>query len=143
MAIKELKVGDQRLVYKTEDLSWANRELLQDALVKLKTDNSLFGRFPLADGEDLKEWEERIKPELENESKRKDKESSTKYLSRLMSGDKTKQNLIYQTLAAIAKLFGQETKLTPESFKTVSYPSAKMFIKDLLEMYDLDTSAFE
>lgn len=130
------------LVVDTNKITPTAMEALADALGEVKQKHSIFAKYPLEDDETLEQWQERVLPDLTNETKKKDGEKAEDYLKRVFKTELDKKDLIFDTLSAFAGVFGGK-EVTKESFNKASYVSMKAFIKDVLKACDFPTSDYE
>jgi hypothetical protein len=102
---------------------------LSDANYKL----SFFGKHPMADGESEEDWKKRCDAEIEEKNKKQEGETETDYVRRMLKIEATKPEVLFETLVAIAKVFGQEEKFTRERFNVTPYGAMKNFTRDVLK----------
>lgn len=151
MARLELEVGEHRLVVDDKNILFDTIELLVEKLGEVNLKHSVFGRYPIADNESVEEWSERIKTVIEemNEKlqveKKQEGESLSAFLKRVQDPEISgiANEKYFDALKAIADVFGQGHKVTPESFKKTSAPLAQDFILNVLKKCKLSTSAYE
>lgn len=143
MAIIEVALGTERLVVNTDKITYPKVIELSDELSQLKKKYSLFSEYPMEEGETVDSWYERVAPLLDEKNKKKTKESAEDYINRIFKADLQKQELVIDGLRAIAKVFdNQDSKLTEEAIAVLPYVKAKNFIKQILEICDLEFGAF-
>lgn len=138
----DLSLGSNRLVVMREQLTWDALENIASAYAEVKQKHSIFGQYPMADNETVEDWATRVDATINEGNKKKDDETYNEYLKRAMTRKLDKQELVKDTIRALAKIFGQEEKVTDEGFKASSYPECKDFLITVFEAVDLSTVDF-
>lgn len=132
-----------RIVVNVNQLTFEKMEFLASGMADVKQKHSLFAKYPMEDDEDVDAWAERILPLMDAENKKLDTETKEEYVKRVYSLRLDKQVLVKDTVAMIAKVFDQESKVDEEGFKKASYPAVKEFVISVLDAVDLSTKDFE
>lgn len=132
-----------RIVVNVNQLTFEKMEFLASGMADVKQKHSLFAKYPMEDDEDVDAWAERILPLMDAENKKLDTETKEEYVKRVYSLRLDKQTLVKDTVAMIAKVFGQGDKVDSDGFKQASYPAVKEFVISVLDSVDLSTKDFE
>ena len=132
-----------RVVVNVNQLTFEKMEALASGMADVKQKHSLFAKYPMEDDEDVDAWAERILPLMDAENKKLDTETKEEYVKRVYSLRLDKQTLVKDTVAMIAKVFGQGDKVDSDGFKQASYPAVKEFVISVLDSVDLSTKDFE
>lgn len=132
-----------RIVVNVNQLTFERMEFLASGMSDVKQKHSLFAKYPMEDDEDVDAWAERILPLMDAENKKLDTETKEEYVKRVYSLRLDKQVLVKDTVAMIAKVFGQGDKVDSDGFKQASYPAVKEFVISVLDSVDLSTKDFE
>lgn len=144
MAKMELAVGPSRLVVDDKDILFEKINLMIEKLGEINLKHSLFAKYPMEDDETTETWYDRILPlMIEDEGAKKEDESTADYVKRIHTQKNVNADKFYDTLLAIAQVFGQEAKVTPEAFQKTSAPLAQDFIVEVLKKCKLATKGYE
>jgi hypothetical protein len=138
MSVFELKLGEQRLALNTSILTVRKVRELAESLTEVRKKYLLTTKYPMEDKETVEEWGDRISIVITEEEKRKEGESMDAWVSRRLKPDLEAVEALKDQLSAIAGVFEQGRKVTPENFEDMVYPDAKEFVKKLLESVDLN-----
>ena len=139
----KLELPPKFLLIDTDSITPAKIDEIAAELGQVNKDHSIFGKYPMEEFETIEQWQERVMPLLAEETKRKDDESNEVWLLRAHTVKPDKLKLVKDTLAALAKVFGQAGVVNDESFNRCGYPIIKKFIRDVLKECDFDTKDFE
>lgn len=141
--VAEVSIGENRVVVNVKDLIFEKIEEIAEGYAEVKQKHSLFAKYPLEDGESVEDWSKRAFTQLTEENKKKDEESLQEYFQRAYVLSLDKHKLIFDTIKMMAKVFGQEGKVTDSGFKKCNYPEAREFVIKVLDTAGLSTKDFE
>ena len=137
------EIGQSRIIVHLDKVTPAKIDQLANKLGEVKQKNSIFGKYPLEDGETLEKWQERVLPLLGEETKKKEDEDVDTYMTRIFKPENDKKQLVLGVLSAIGETFDQPGKVTKEVEDQFPYISTKMKIVSLLKACDLPTMDLE
>jgi hypothetical protein len=139
----KLSLPPKEFIVNTDSITLAKIDEISEALGEVSKANSIFGKYPMFEEESLEEWQTRVMPILGEETKKKDGETNEEYLLRVHTVKPEKGKLLFDTLQALSKVFGQKESVTKETVEKGSYSQMKRFVRDILKECDFETKDFE
>lgn len=133
-----LEIAGQNLVIDPEAITLKNVKDLANGLSDARNKYNPMTKHPMLEGEKWDDYEARVKKEITETSTRKVGETEDEFIRRIMSPSLDNQSFLFDQCHLIAKIFGQEQKVTESTFDTVPYVKARDFVNQLFMMVDLD-----
>lgn len=136
-----LALGQGVLLVNPDSITPDQMDSLSDQLGEVTRKHSIFGKYPLKDGETIDEWRERVEKEIPEKNKKKDEESAEDYLKRIFKPQRDKHELIFDVLMSFCSVFGGS--MTREGFRSSPYGESKSFVLKVLKGIDFPTAEYE
>lgn len=125
----------------TDKITPNQMDQLSDLLAEVARKHSIFGKYPLAEGETLDEWKERVEKEIPEKNRKKDDEKSDEYMKRIFKPQQDKKLMVFDTLEAMSTVFGGNVSY--EGFRSASYGVTKTFVLNVLKAMDFPVGDYE
>lgn len=130
-----LELGKEKLLLDPNKLTLLKVKALMEDVAEVQAKYSPMAKYPMKAGESLSEYQERVQKVASEENKLGKNESSLDFAKKLFKNENPMK--MFDLLKVIAKAADQEKAVTEETFDQTPYLSAKMFVDDVLVLYDL------
>lgn len=129
------------VVVNTDKITPDQMDDLSDQLAEVSRKHSIFGKYPMEEGETIEAWKERVEKEIPEKNRRKDEESVDEYMKRIFKPQQDKKLMLFDTLSAISHTFGGSVSY--EGFRKAPYGDSKNFVLKVLKGMDFPVVEYE
>lgn len=137
------EVGQGRIIIHPSAITPFKLDILAEKLGEVKRKHSIFGKYPMEEGETLEKWQERVLPLITSEQTMKEDEGTESYMTRIFKQEMSRKPLIKDTLEAIGEAFDQPGRVTDETYAQIPILLTQAKMIDFLKACDFNTSDYE